>query len=200
METMKKNKNWKTAIMDGVLIVAVAFGIASCDNSPKPEDTKDTAEEHNDAKFDDNKSENDAQFLVDAAEINLMEIQLGNLAAEKGMTAEVKDMGKMMSEAHSKSLEELTGLAAKKSVTVPTTLTDEGQSSYKKLNDKTGKDFDKDYCDMTVSGHKDAIDRFEKAADNSSDMDIKNWAATALPALRKHLDQAITCQDNYKKM
>jgi putative membrane protein len=200
MNTMRKIKYWKTAIIDGMLIIVIAFGITSCGNSTKPEDTKDTAEEHNDAKFDNNKTENDAQFLVDAAEINLMEIQLGNLAAEKGMTAEVKDMGKMMSEAHSKSLEELNGLATKKSVTVPTTLTDEGQSAYKKLNDKTGKDFDKDYCDMMVSGHKDAIDRFEKAADNSTDMDIKNWATTTLPALRKHLDQAITCQDNYKKM
>lgn len=197
---MKKNKYWKTAIIDGMLIIVIGFGITSCGNSSQPENTKDAAEEHNDAKFDNNKTENDAQFLVDAAEINLMEIQLGNLASEKGMMSEVKDMGKMIADDHSKSLDELNGLATKKSVTIPTTLTDEGQSAYKKLNDKTGKDFDKDYCDMIVSEHKGAIERFEKAADKSTDTDIKNWATATLPALRKHLDQAITCQDNCKKM
>ncbi|MEP7168104.1 MAG: DUF4142 domain-containing protein [Bacteroidota bacterium] len=198
-----KNKNLRTTIFDGIYItaiVAMIFGFSSCMNSSKPEDTKEVAEEHNDAKFDDNKSEGDAQFLVDAAEINLMEIQLGNIAAEKGMMTEVKDMGKMMADAHSKSLDELKGLAAKKSVTIPTALTDEGQNAYKKLNDESGKDFDKDYCDMMVSGHKDAIDKFEKAADKSIDTDIKNWAIATLPALRKHLDMAITCQDNCKKM
>ena len=158
------------------------------------------AEEHNEAKFNDNKTENDAQFLVNAAEINLMEIQLGNLAAEKGTMTEIKDLGKMITDTHSKSLDELKGLAAKKSVTIPASLTDEGQNVYKKLNDESGKDFDKDFCDMMVSRHKEAIDKFEKAADKSSDTDIKNWANATLPALRKHLDMAITCQDNYKKM
>ncbi|MEO5570452.1 MAG: DUF4142 domain-containing protein [Bacteroidia bacterium] len=203
---MKKNKKLNSTIIDGVLFVvlvfglAIVFGLSSCSDPSKSDDSKATAEEHNDAKFNDNNKENDAQFLVNAAAINLMEIQLGNLAAQRGMMAEVKDMGKMMADAHSKLLEEVKGLAAKKSVTVPTTLTDEGQNAYKKLNDESGKDFDKDFCDMMVNGHKDAINKFETAADKSVDTDIKNWANATLPALRKHLDMAITCQDNCKKM
>ena len=158
------------------------------------------AEDHNEAKFDDNKTEDDAQFLVNAAEINLMEIQLGNLAAEKGSMTEVKEMGKMMVDEHTKNLEELKGLAAKKSITIPTSLTDEGQDAYKKLTEKSGKDFDKEYSDMMVNGHKDAIDKFEKASDKASDQDVKQWATTTLPALRKHLDHALTCQEHCNKM
>ena len=185
-----------------LLISGIAFisSLSSCSDPSKPDDSKALAEEHNDAKFNDNKMENDAQFLVNAAEINLTEIQLGNLAAEKGIMKEVKDLGKMTADAHSKSLDELKGLAAKKSVTIPTSLTEEAQNSYKKLNDESGKDFDKEFCDMMVNEHKDAIEKFEKAAEKSSDTDIKNWANSTLPALRKHLDQAVTCQDNFKKM
>jgi len=203
---MKKEKYLKTVILEGMLMIAIIFSILSCGNSTdstttaENKDSKENAEEHNDAKFDNNKEENDAQFMVDAAEINLMEIKLGNLAAEKGTTAEVKEMGKMMADAHSKSLDDLKGLAAKKTVSIPTGLSDEEENTYKKFTEKSGKDFDKDYCDMMVDGHKDAISRFEKAADKTTDTDIKNFANATLPALRKHLDHAITCQDNCKKM
>jgi len=42
-----------------------------------------------------------------------------------------------------------------------------------------------------VDGHKDAIDIFEKAAQNSKDPDIKKWAASTLSTLRSHLDHAM---------
>ncbi len=40
---------------------------------------------------------------------------------------------------------------------IPVTLNDMGKSDYDNLVKKTGKDFDKTYCDMMVDGHKDAI-------------------------------------------
>lgn len=197
---MNKIKNVKSAIVDGALIIAMMIGVTSCGNSTKVEDTKEVAEESNEAKFDENKTESDADFLVDAAEINLMDIQLGALAMEKAMTNEVKELGKMMNDVHTKSLNELVDLAAKKSVTIPTSLTQDGMDKNKKLMDKTGKEFDKEYCDIMVNEHKDAIDRFEKAANNSTDIEIKDWATATLTTLRKHLDQAVMCQDNAKKL
>ncbi len=167
------------------------MSVSSCKNN-KPEDAKDVAEEHNDAKFDKNKD--DAQFLVNAAEINLEEIQLAELAEHNSNVTEVKNLGKMMEEEHSKCLSDLAGLAKKKSITIPTSATEKAQNTYKDLSKKTGLDFDKKYCDMMVSGHKDAIALFEKASTESVDADIKEWALATLPTLRTHLDHAITCQ------
>jgi putative membrane protein len=197
---MKNAKKIKVAIWNGLLAISMVTVLHSCDNSSKTTDTKEVAEDRNDEKFDTKKSEDDAQFLVNAAEINLKEIQLGNLAAEKGGNREVKELGKMMANAHSQAMEELKTLANNKAVTIPTSLTDDNQRDYKKLVDKSGHDFDKEYCDMMVDGHKDAIDKFEKASNNSADEDIKQWASTTLPALRKHLDQALICQEHSKKM
>lgn len=194
---MKANK-LKTLLTDGTLIIAMfVFSIVAC-NENKPEDTKEVAEEQNEEKFETNKSENDAEFLVDAAEINMMEIQLGQLASSKAVAQDVKDLGKMMETEHSKSLDELKALAAKKSVSLPATMTDEGQDHYKKLSEKTGNDFDKEFCDMMVKGHKDAIDKFEKASTGAQDSEIKEWATATLPALRNHLDHATQCQDKAK--
>lgn len=159
----------------------------------RKEDPKDVAEEKNEAKFD-AKQEADAKFLVNAAEMNLEEIRLGQLAQLKGTLTDTKDLGKMMEDAHRKSLNELTVLAKQKLITIPTTLTDNGQNSYKKLNDKSGSDFDKDYCKMTVDSHKGAVSKVEKASTDSHDPDIRAWAASTLPSLRTHLDHAMTCQ------
>jgi putative membrane protein len=196
---MKKTSYIKRALLQTTFVAAVLV-IASCVNNQKPKDTKDVAEEHNDAKFNDNRQEKEAQFLVNAAEINLEEIQLGQLAQQNGTTTHVKELGKMMVTAHTKSQNDLTALAKTKMITIPTSPTDNAQEAYKELNEKSGNDFDKAYSDLMVSKHKDAIATFEKASSDENDPDIKNWATTSLPDLRKHLDQSIDCQEKCKNM
>ena len=179
-------------------LILVLTTLPSCNNS-KPEDTKEVAEEHNDAKFD-NAKEDDAKFLVSAAEINLEEINLGQLAQNNSMNADVKSLGKMMETEHTKALSDLQALAAKKQITIPTALTDDGMSASKKLMEMKASKFDKEYCDMMVNGHKDAISKFEKASTDATDADIRNWASSMLPALRTHLDHSLTCQSKCDKM
>jgi putative membrane protein len=203
--TSKKNNTMKNALkfkkaLFVITTITAGFGIQSCNNSPKVEDSKEIAEENNEEKFDKKAQEKDAQFLVDAAEINLEEIQLGQLAQSTSKNADVIALGKMMEEAHTKAWKELESLAAKKQVSIPTTSTEKGQDEYKKLSEKTGKDFDKEYCDMMVKGHKKAIDKFEKASKDAEDADIKTWASSMLPELNKHLEHSKTCEEKMKKM
>ncbi len=191
-------KNYKSKLMQAIFILAVVFGTASCNNT-KTEDTKEVAEDQNDEKFDDKKNEKDAQFLVNAAEINREEISLGQLAQQSGRSTLVKELGKMMEDAHTKSLAELTALAKSKNITLPDAQTEDGLDAYKKLNDKSGNDFDEAYSDMMVKGHKDAISLFEKASTESADMDIRAWATATLPDLRTHLDHSLNCQKESSK-
>lgn len=196
---MKKINYIKKALLP-VTFVATVLVLASCGYNQKPNDTKNdtkvVAEEQNDERFDNNKQEKDAQFLVNAAEINLEEIRLGQLAQQKGGTAQVKELGKMMEVAHTKSLSDLSALAQSKSITIPTSATEDSHDAYQKLNEKSGNDFDKAYVDMMVSEHKDAIEAFEDASTDSNDSDIKNWATVSLPGLRTHLNHSIDLQNN----
>lgn len=203
---MKNIIQFKTTLLQSAFMAATLFGASSCaDNQSAPkqekqEDTKKVAEEHNEAKFDTRASEKDAQFLVNAAEINMEEIKLGELAQQKSTMADTKTMGKMMVDDHTKALGELTALAKKKSVTLPAAATNKGEDAYKKLNDTKANKFDKEYADMMVSGHKDAISAFEKASTDATDADIKQWATGMLPGLRTHLDHAMMCQKKSEKM
>jgi putative membrane protein len=198
---MKMKKVTTTAKrLSYVLFIGLStLAITACSGN-KTEDSAEVAEEQNEDMIDDRKSEKDAEFLVEASGINLEEIKLGELAQERGTLADVKDLGKMMVKEHKQAQDELQKLADSKSIIIPVTLTEDGQDAFDKLNSKTGKDFDKEYCDMMVKGHEKAIDKFEKAASDGNDADVRNWASSMLPGLQGHLDHAKMCQEKSKAM
>lgn len=196
---MKKTKYIQIAFASA-MIIATLLLVASCGSNQNDEDSKEMAEEHNDAKFEDNKQEEDAQFLVNAAEINLHEIQLAQLAQQKGKSAHILELAKIMEEAHSKSQRDLVSLANRKSITIPSSPTNDANDVYADLNEKSGIDFDKAYANELVDGHEDAVETFENASRDCSDLEIKNWAKTTLPDLRTHLDRSMECQKKTEKL
>lgn len=193
---MKRTSIFSKALL-GAAVVTLSLGIQSCKSEPKQEDPKEVAEDENEAKFDnvDEAKEDDSEFLVDAAEVDMAEIQLGKLAQQKSTNADVKALGKMMVEQHEKASADTKAFAAKKNITLPTSLTEDGQKEFKDLNDKSGHDFDKKYADMMVDGHEKLIKRMEKASEKAEDADVRMWAANMLPTLRTHLEHAKMVKD-----
>ncbi len=197
---MNNCRKLKSALFIIALISITFFSMTSCDNKAKTEDTKEVAEDKNEAKMEGTNNEADAQFLVNVAEINQEEISLGKLAQQKGSMADVKDLGKMMVEAHTKGMKDLSELAMKKSISLPEAKTDDVNEAYKEMNEKSGKKFDEKYCEKMVDGHKDAISKFEKASTDAVDPDIKMMATNMLPDLRKHLEMAEMCKKKCEAM
>lgn len=187
----------KALVTNNTVVIGLAFGMVAC--GVQEIYTKDTSEELNDEKFDRRKDEKDAQFLVNAAEIYMEEIGLAKLAQEKGTTSPIKELGRTMEQDHQKSLDELTTLAKRKKITIPNTITDQGDDSYRMLNQKTGDDFNEAYASLMVKKHEDAISIFEKAANKSRDKQIKEWANSMLVVLRQDLSSAKSCATQFDK-
>ena len=192
----------KTSISKKLLVLCTAatlFALGACNSGPKQEDTKEAAEEHNDSTF--NKPEkNDAQFVVDAASLNLKEIHVSQAALAHAMMDHTKSLAQMLIDDHQKAYNDLSSLAKNKNIAIPTNLTSGDISDSVKIADAKMKDVDEEYCDMMVNGHKDAIDKFQKEITDGADADVKNWASSMLPGLQKHLDEAMKCQEECKKM
>jgi putative membrane protein len=193
----------KKILLAGKLILGAGLIIIflnSCKNETKQEDPKEVAEDANEAKFDSiDSKEDDSKFLVDQAEINLAEIELGKLAQTKGTNPEVKKFGKMMVDDHTKAASEVSALAKTKNFTLPTSLTEEGQEEYNKLNEKSGADFDKKFADMMIDGHEKAIDKLEKASKDAKDADVRTWASNNIAGLTAHLEHAKMLKQNLDK-
>ena len=176
----------KIILGTGILVCS----LNSCKQEPKAEDPKEVAEDQNEAKFETDSIEDDADYLVDAAEIDKIEIELGKLAQQKGVSQSVKNYGKMLVDDHTKSLGEVTALAKTKNVSLPVALTEEGQKKYDKLNEKSGVDFDKEFADLMVDGHEKAVDKITKISEKASDKALEVWASSKVSVLTAHLEKA----------
>lgn len=193
---MKRTSFFAKALM-GAAVVTMSMGTVSCKND-KQEDPAEVAEDQNEEKFDDTANENledDSEYVLTAAEVDMKEIELGKLAQQKGMSADVKAFGKMMVDQHTASSAITKALAAKKNISLPMAPTDKVKEAIEELNTKTGKDFDEAYVDMMVDGHEATINKIEKASENAKDEEIRMWAANMLPTLRTHLDHAKQLDD-----
>jgi putative membrane protein len=208
---MKNLINFRSVLIYTMCIAGTLVITTSCSEN-RTNDSRDVAEKENNAnltsdnRLADNRTavvidnDNDAQFLMDAAEMQHEEIRLGQLAQQKGNSAHVKDLGKMMEDDHSKGLTELQALAQSKSVSIPSSATEDSMDAYKDLNEKTGNDFDKSYSDLMVEHHEDAIKLYEDAASDSEDANIRTWASEKLPGLRTHLKHAEASRDKSDDM
>lgn len=162
--------------------------------------TMDSTYENNEINTNQNEQDQDRHFLVSTAANNLKQIQAGQLAQQNGQTEQVRELGKMMEDAHSQSQKDLTALAERKMISVPTTSRDDSQDDFDELMNESSDDFDKAYTDMMISMHEDSIEAFEQASHDSKDSDIRKWATATLPDLRKHLKHSQECQGKISTM
>ena len=132
-------------------------------------------------------------FMTEAAQGGMAEVQLGKLAASKAKDPEVKKFGQMMVDDHTKANNELKTVAAKKNFTLPADIGSH-KSTLDELTGLSGADFDKEYVEEMVDDHETDVAAFQKQADNGTDPDVKAFAAKTLPVLKKHLEaiKAIT--------
>lgn len=189
----------KKILLAGAAMSILSFGIVSCDSPATHDDDKSAekvAEDKNDDKFTTKTSEKDAQFVVDAVAGNLTEIKYAALAQQKSTNAKVKSVAAELEKAHTSMLGELKSLAATKAISIPTEEPDAAKKDLADLSDD--KNFDKKWCKDMVDKHEKTISRLEEEANETSDPEIKNWIANALPAVRTHLDDLKKCHDSIK--
>ena len=176
-----------------LLMLAVnTLSFQACNTDKKDNDSVENADESNEKKEDAGmgQGEDTSEFAVKAANGGMMEVELGRMAQEKGMSKDVKEFGAMMVTDHSKANDELKTLATAKNITLPSTMGEDKQEMVNDLMKLSGKEFDKKYVSMMVDDHQKDVDEFKEAAeDNDIDPDVKAFAAKTLPTLQQHLDR-----------
>lgn len=137
-------------------------------------------------------------FWTTAAQGGMAEVELGKLAASKATNAEVKQFAQMMVTDHTKANTELKTLAAKKNVVLPAEVSSSHKSLMEDLNKQTGAAFDKAYVDAMVDDHEEDVEFFQDKSEDSSDADVKAFAAKTLPTLKMHLEKIKAIQAKMK--
>ncbi|HEY2686166.1 MAG TPA: DUF4142 domain-containing protein [Steroidobacteraceae bacterium] len=131
----------------------------------------------------------DASFYKTAAEAGMSEVDLGNMAQDKGSNQQVKDFGAMMVKDHGAANDKLKSLAATKNITLPSSSSVRDTAVKAKLDVLSGDTFDKSYVKSQLRAHRQAVALFKKESGAGQDPDAKAFAAATLPTLRGHLKQ-----------
>jgi putative membrane protein len=132
-------------------------------------------------------SSTDRNFVLQAAGSNMLEVQLGRLAVERGASNAVKQHGAKMVEEHTQVTQELMQLAMEKGVQVPTELSSQNKAVRDRLSGLSGTSFDAAYKQVMLDSHNQAIALFKAESQQGQDADVKAWATNILPNLQAHL-------------
>ena len=132
----------------------------------------------------------DAKFVEKAAKGGLAEVQLGQLAAQKAQSDDVKKFAQRMVDDHGKANDELKKVAEGKNIMLPTALDKKDQKLLDKLGKLDGARFDREYMEHMVKDHKKDVKEFQHEAKHGKDADVKGFAENTLPTLQDHLQLA----------
>ena len=131
-------------------------------------------------------------FIKEAAKINDSEIALGELGARKAENPDLKAFSQQMQQDHTQANQQLQPIAQKYGVSLEQPIKGKAHHEVAKLEKASGANFDKEFATAMLKNHEKAYQKFQKAATELSDPEVKQYAETMLPKLRQHFDRAAT--------
>ena len=135
-----------------------------------------------------NVSKADQQFLKEAIQADMAEVQVGQLAQQKGQSEDVKQFGQMLQQDHNQNLQQAQQLAQQYNVTAPTEPSAEQKKMHDKLGKLSGQQFDRQFAKDMLADHKKDIAKFQKEAKGNGP--FAQFAQQTVPVLQKHLQTA----------
>ncbi|WP_439881175.1 DUF4142 domain-containing protein [Pontibacter sp. MBLB2868] len=170
-------------------VISLAFGLVflfvlSCDGP-----TSDTVVEEG-TPVSKNKTLRDNPVFWDyAASSNMLQTELGKLAAEKGSTEEIRLIGQKAADFHYKALEQLRSLVASQTkVHVPDSLGAADHDLVEEFKLLKGEDFDTRYHDYILNSHKMQLERYQEALSIAENQGTRKWLQAMLVHLREQLN------------
>ena len=132
----------------------------------------------------------DQQFVDFAAQTDMMEANLGQLAGNAASSQAVKDYAQMLVTDHTADYKQLGDVAKQANLNLPNAIDEEHNKMIAPFQKLKGAAFDKKYETEMVAGHTKAIAIYQKEASDAQNSGLKSYAQQALTVLQKHLDGA----------
>lgn len=140
-------------------------------------------------------TDDDKKFLATAAQSDVNEIKLSQLAEKKATNPAVKSFARRMVTDHTRLSASMKPFASSWGLTPPTDMDNDHQQEYQKLSGLSGADFDKEYMDQMASDHAKALDLFTEEGKNTQDTKFRAAVLKAKTTITAHKNMA----DNLQK-
>lgn len=129
--------------------------------------------------------ENEKAFFGKAMETSRQHLRLAEVGASQADRSEVRSHALTLAGDYREITESLDALIRRKGGLADAPVGGSSEN-YHKLFDKAGAEFDREFVRVASALSNDVMSLFEKAAADSRDADVRDFAAAQLPVLRAH--------------
>lgn len=133
-------------------------------------------------------SARDRNFMIQAAQGGMAEVQMGQLALKKTNNPRVRDFAQMMVKDHSELNSKLTPMATQLGVSLPTRMTSADAGAMSRLSRQSGSTFDRNYMASQKSAHTKALALFQDAGSQADNVNLRNFFAQNAETIAAHLE------------
>lgn len=133
-------------------------------------------------------SKADQAFLKEGMQGDMAEVQMGELAQQKGESDSVKTFGETLVTDHGDHLKKLQAMAQQMNVAAPAAPTAKQKADRDKLSKLSGARFDREFARHMVTDHKKDIAKYQAEARKTGP--LAELAKETVPVLQKHLKMA----------
>ncbi|MGZ5199094.1 MAG: DUF4142 domain-containing protein [Telluria sp.] len=130
------------------------------------------------------------EFLIQAMQDSMAEIQICEMAIEKSQNPDVKKFAQSMVDEHGRIGRELEKLASSKKLEVPRAIRPEQEMTVDELSALSGRDFEQRWIQYNIDVHERDIKIFQHYAGEQDDRDIATMAKKHGDTLARHLKAA----------
>jgi predicted outer membrane protein len=129
------------------------------------------------------------EFLAQAVQDSMTEIELCELALEKSSDDGIKAFAQQMIDTHSEIGYEIEQLCSARNLDLPKDMKPEQSAMMQQLSELSGQEFDKKFIEHNVEMHENDIKVFKHYAEQKDD-EVSALAQKGVKILTKHLNMA----------
>jgi putative membrane protein len=129
----------------------------------------------------------DKAFIKMAAEADMTEAHIGQMAENQSSQDDVKDFAQKLIHDHTDAYRQLTAVAVKTGDPIPTGIDVRKIAAVEQLMKLKGARFDHLFVQDEIRDHERAIAQFKREAEHGKDPEVKAYASKMIPILEDHL-------------
>ncbi|HKO16800.1 MAG TPA: DUF4142 domain-containing protein [Gemmatimonadaceae bacterium] len=148
----------------------------------------------------------DGEILAYTIAANSGEVGEARVAERKATNAAVKKYAQQIARDHQALLDESTAFAKQHTIMPDTTqdaVADLMKGAHDEIQDLSnkpaGRDFDADYIDKQIDGHKDVLDKLKDAESATTNPQLKTMLTKTIGKVQEHLTKAEDIKQNQLK-
>lgn len=132
----------------------------------------------------------DHQFFRDAYSDATAETAIGEMAARKGTSAQIQQLGQKLAADSTRQLSDLKGVAQKNGITLPTGMEKSYQDEVARLSKLEGAAFDHAFLSHVRAREQRVLGEMQREAKAGKNADLKSYANGEVAVVRSHVDEA----------